>query len=212
MAAGPPVRLTVTQQAEVERWLPLAYAMARNRRRAWFMGPYEADDVRSWAVLGLIDAVQKFDPSWSTAEQRDVFFAVYARTRIAGAMVDQFRRESTVQRWRRGRDYFYENPRILRQDPAVMDGFDQAYDGGLLIVDDRFEARAVVGAVLDELDATLPTPGHPRKVDPAEVVRLLIRGHTARRIAVMLRVDESRISQILKRQVRPLVESYMTDR
>jgi len=200
-------RLTDEQRAEVERWLPLAEGMAHTRLRR-YLGRFDPGDVQAWAAFGLIDAVQKFDPAWSPPAQRDLFFSVYARTRISGAIVDGFRRESTVQRFRRGSDYFYDNPLIDRQDPALMADFDSGHDGGLTAVDDRLEARAVLDAVIDELDVPAD-PRHPRKVEPAEVVRLLVRGMSARRIAERCGVDESRVSQIVKRQVRPLLVAHL---
>lgn len=198
-------RLTATQVAEVERWLPLANNMAHSRARR-YLARFEPGDVRAWAALGLIDAVQKFDPNWSTPDTRDLFFSVFARARIAGAIVDGFRRESTLQRVHRGGDsHIYLNPPIGEYDPTLDD---HGHDGGVSLVDDRHEARAVVDAVLRELEQPA-SPQHPRRVEPADVLRLLIRGVPARRIAELCGVDESRISQIVRHKIRPRIAELL---
>lgn len=45
----------------------------------------EMDDLIGWGVLGLMDAVEKFDPA------QDVKFSTYATIRIRGAILDQIR-------------------------------------------------------------------------------------------------------------------------
>ncbi len=45
----------------------------------------EEDDLIGWGVLGLMDAVEKFDPRQKTS------FETYAFTRIRGAIIDQIR-------------------------------------------------------------------------------------------------------------------------
>ncbi|GAB4346999.1 MAG: RNA polymerase sigma factor WhiG [Candidatus Abyssubacteria bacterium] len=45
----------------------------------------EEDDLIGWGVLGLMDAVQKFDP------QQKASFETYASSRIRGAIIDQIR-------------------------------------------------------------------------------------------------------------------------
>lgn len=45
----------------------------------------EMDDLISWGVIGLLDAVEKFDP------QQDIKFVTYASIRIRGAIIDQIR-------------------------------------------------------------------------------------------------------------------------
>jgi len=45
----------------------------------------EMDDLVGWGVMGLMDAVEKFDPS------QDIKFSTYASIRIRGAIIDQIR-------------------------------------------------------------------------------------------------------------------------
>lgn len=45
----------------------------------------EMDDLISWGVIGLLDAVEKFDP------MQDIKFVTYASIRIRGAIIDQIR-------------------------------------------------------------------------------------------------------------------------
>jgi RNA polymerase sigma factor for flagellar operon FliA len=45
----------------------------------------EMDDLVGWGILGLIDAVEKYDP------HQDVKFSTYASIRVRGAIIDQIR-------------------------------------------------------------------------------------------------------------------------
>ncbi len=69
----------------IERYVPLARAIARGMRVAADT-LMDADDVRSAASFGLIDAVDRFDPS------RGVPFEAYAARRIRGSVIDEVRR------------------------------------------------------------------------------------------------------------------------
>jgi RNA polymerase sigma factor FliA len=63
------------------RHLPLAKFVAR-KMSANLPSHIEIDDLVSWGCLGLLDAIDKFDPS------REVRFSTYAVTRIRGAILD----------------------------------------------------------------------------------------------------------------------------
>jgi RNA polymerase sigma factor for flagellar operon FliA len=69
----------------IERYAPLATSVARRMRvpTGALMG---RDDVESAAVVGLIDAVDRYDPD------RGVPFEGYAGLRIRGAILDELRR------------------------------------------------------------------------------------------------------------------------
>ena len=71
--------------ALIEQFVPLVQVIARGMRVASgsLMDP---DDVRSAATLGLIDAVDRYDPD------RGVPFEAYAAQRIRGAVIDEVRR------------------------------------------------------------------------------------------------------------------------
>lgn len=63
------------------RHLPLVKFVAR-RMSSSLPNHIELDDLVSWGSLGLLDAIDKFDPS------REVRFSTYAVTRIRGAILD----------------------------------------------------------------------------------------------------------------------------
>ena len=63
------------------RHLPLAKFVAR-KMSANLPSNVELDDLVSWGSLGLLDALDKFDPS------KGVQFSTYAVTRIRGAILD----------------------------------------------------------------------------------------------------------------------------
>ena len=69
----------------IERYAPLATSLARRMRvpTGALMG---RDDVESAALIGLIDAVDRYDPD------RGVPFEGYAGLRIRGAILDELRR------------------------------------------------------------------------------------------------------------------------
>ncbi len=64
--------------------LPLAkYIAARMKQKA--PSHVEEDDLLGWGILGLIDAVERFEP------ERDLQFTTYASFRIRGTIIDQLR-------------------------------------------------------------------------------------------------------------------------
>lgn len=74
-----------SRSALIECYIPLARALARRVRR--FDTPLaDDDDMTSAAFLGLIDAVDRFEPG------RGVPFEAYASLRIRGAIIDELRR------------------------------------------------------------------------------------------------------------------------
>ena len=71
--------------ALIERYAPLATSVARRMRvpTSALMG---RDDIESAALIGLIDAVDRYDP------ERGVPFEGYAGLRIRGSILDELRR------------------------------------------------------------------------------------------------------------------------
>lgn len=69
----------------IERYAPLATAVAR-RMRVPTSALTGRDDIESAALVGLIDAVDRYDP------ERGVPFEGYAGLRIRGAVLDELRR------------------------------------------------------------------------------------------------------------------------
>jgi RNA polymerase sigma factor FliA len=71
--------------ALIERYAPLAAGVAR-RMRLPAMAVAGREDLESAGIVGLIDAVDRFDPG------RGVPFEGYATARIRGAILDELRR------------------------------------------------------------------------------------------------------------------------
>jgi RNA polymerase sigma factor for flagellar operon FliA len=78
----------------IERYVALAGRIAR-RVPAPTSGPIGRDDLESAALLGLIDAVDRFEPG------RGVPFEAYAMVRIRGAVLDELRSANERGRGRR---------------------------------------------------------------------------------------------------------------
>lgn len=80
----------------IEHYAPLASAVARRMRvpTGALVGP---DDLASAGFLGLIDAVDRFQP------EREVAFEAYAALRIRGAILDELRRVDVIGRAERRR-------------------------------------------------------------------------------------------------------------
>lgn len=74
------------RNALVEKHLPLVYAIANRMRSRCAL---EFEDLVQEGTLGLIDACERFV---APAENPEKAFAVYASTKIRGAMLDRLRR------------------------------------------------------------------------------------------------------------------------
>lgn len=55
-------------------------------------GPVDLEDMMGWGVLGLMDAIEKFDPD------KGVKFETYASLRIRGTIIDHLRKQDWVPR------------------------------------------------------------------------------------------------------------------
>ncbi|MBU2548539.1 MAG: FliA/WhiG family RNA polymerase sigma factor [Proteobacteria bacterium] len=75
----------------IEKYSPLIRYVA-DRLAARLPSHVSRDDLVSSGILGLIDAVDKFDPS------REIMFKTYAEFRIKGAMLDEIRSLDWVPR------------------------------------------------------------------------------------------------------------------
>lgn len=128
----------------IERYLPLARELSRHVRTT-ATPVTDGDDLTSAAFLGLIDAVDRFEPG------RGVPFEAYARLRIRGAMIDELRRTSERSRTATAE----EQPRMMSLDGILDNGRSDmlpVVDGGL---DDGFEIEDLRGRVQVALE-TLP--------------------------------------------------------
>lgn len=70
----------------INHYIPLVKITAGRLKSTITAGSVELDDLVSYGVLGLIDAIDKFDL------EKNVKFETYAQMRIRGAMIDQLRK------------------------------------------------------------------------------------------------------------------------
>ncbi len=119
----------VSRGALIERYADLAIGIARCMRIP-SASLADRDDVSSAAMIGLIAAVDRFDP------RRGVPFEAYASLRIRGAVVDELRRVDERGRADRRPESSAELAVSLdalmekgaHQGPAVDDGFTEQYE------------------------------------------------------------------------------------
>lgn len=91
------------------KYLPLVEKAARNAKVKSV--EYDHDDLVSMGVIGLMDALDKFDP------ERGVPFESYAYIRISGSIIDEVRRNATVPRSRVQKlNEYYKVKEILEQE------------------------------------------------------------------------------------------------
>jgi RNA polymerase sigma factor for flagellar operon FliA len=166
--------------ALIERYLPLARALSRRVRMVG--SPLsDADDLGSAAVLGLIDAVDRFEPG------RGVPFEAYAALRIRGAIIDELRRVDE-----RGRSA-EETPRAVSLDGLVEEdwtNFLAAHDE----VDAKFDHEDLCGRVEGAL-ATLP----PRQREV--LARYYADSLTLREAGLRMGISEARACQLHGRAI-----------
>jgi RNA polymerase sigma factor for flagellar operon FliA len=104
--------LTMEEKSQyVEQYAPLIKYLA-DRLAARLPDHINRDDLVSAGVLGLIDAVDKFDPG------RAIMFKTYAEFRVKGAMLDELRSLDWV-------------PRSIRKKASQMDRLWQRLEGEL---------------------------------------------------------------------------------
>lgn len=92
----------IHREEEIMRYSPLVKTMAL-RLQARLPEEVSADDLFSAGIIGLMDAITKFDAS------RGIPFSAYARTRIRGAMLDEIRAMDWVPRGIRQKGRKLEN-------------------------------------------------------------------------------------------------------
>ncbi len=167
----------------IERYLPLAKGLSR-RVRTTETPVTDGDDMASAAFLGLIDAVDRFEPG------RGVPFEAYARLRIRGAMIDELRRTSERSRTATPE----QQPRMMSLDGILDDGRSDMLpvgDGGL---DDGFEEEDLRGRVQVALD-TLP-------VRQREVLTHYYKDElTLRQAGAQMGISEARACQLRGRAI-----------
>jgi len=171
------------RSALIERYVPLARNLSR-RVRLVDTPLADADDLASAAFLGLIDAVDRFEPG------RGVPFEAYASLRIRGAIIDELRRIDE-----RGRSASAAaQPRTISLDGLVEDEWRQFLatpDDG---VDQKFENEDLCGRVEGAL-STLP----PRQREV--LARYYAEALTLREAGKRMGISEARACQLHGRAI-----------
>jgi RNA polymerase sigma factor for flagellar operon FliA len=87
----------------INHYIPLVKITAGRLKSTISSGSVEMDDLVSYGILGLLDALEKFDT------EKNVKFETYAQLRIRGSMIDQLRKNDWA-------------PRSLRQKARQIEG------------------------------------------------------------------------------------------
>ena len=123
------------REAVIQEYAPMVKYVAN--RIAMRLPPHiETDDLISVGVLGLIDAIDKYDSS------RGAKFKTYAEFRVRGAILDELRSMDWV-------------PRSVRQKASAMDGVVQKLQNRLGRSPEDDEIAKEMGISLGELFAAL---------------------------------------------------------
>lgn len=208
----------------------VAYRMARRLPRC-----VDVDDLINIGVLGLIEAVERFEPT------RAQSFSAYARIRVQGAMVDEMRKNDWVPRSVRDRSARLQRARQALEDDLGRSPTREETARFLQVSIDRLgelertaDVRVLVsteegsddegtisdkladlGQAVDETVRRVQVSGRVREVISALpdrertiVQRYYFEDRTFREIAAELGVTESRVSQLhtrLKKRMRPML-------
>jgi RNA polymerase sigma factor FliA len=215
----------------VVNYSPLVKYVA-GRLSARMSGPLDGEDVLSWGVIGLLDAIETYDPG------RQTKFESYAISKIRWSILDELRRADPltrrVRRWAREVELARgELTQRLRRAPTEEE---VARKLGVGLAEHRAFLERYRQAQVASLEARLEYDGNlhglvadSRVVDPesaAEMAELRARlveaiealgdqervvttfyfyeGLTLREIGGALNLTEGRISQILHRALAKL--------
>lgn len=94
------------------------------------------DDVKSYALIGLYDAIKKFDPS------RDLKFDTYASIRIRGAIMDGLRKVDWL-------------PRTLRDKVKKVEKASQEYEQKYSCTPSSVELATFLNMTVEEVESAL---------------------------------------------------------
>lgn len=148
------------RQKLIDEHTPLVRAVA-NRKVRSYPHHVEVDDLVSEGVLGLIDAVDKYDPA------RGVPFRAYAELRVAGAIIDYLRKMDWVPRTVRRRAQKLDRATSLLRQRLGRPPTHAELAEHLEMSEDAlraFQKNAVIYQ-LDSLDKQLSTEGDATVLD-----------------------------------------------
>jgi RNA polymerase sigma factor for flagellar operon FliA len=156
----------------------------------------------SFGQFGLIDAVERFDPTGGFQ------FATYATTRIQGAIIDELRRDDILPKRMRARVRTYQVAREtlegeLRHTPTLSEV--AAYLGTTLAETIELDDHAAMSSYLVQLSVAGDDPGGSMvgsgeaAIEPSEGAEL----------AAMRETVKAALLRITKRQRQVLVLHYL---
>lgn len=182
------------RNALVEKYLHIArnVVQAMLRRLPRSIG---AEELLSDAVLGLVRAVENFDPATRTR------FVTYASYRIRGAVLDELRVRDWVPRLARHKARVAGTEDELRRMiplSVAEQGFRRAApeEGGQLEYEDERARLPFLRLEAGDLCARLLTVLRPR--ERAAFVFYYSEDRPMKEIGAILGISESRVSQLLK--------------
>jgi RNA polymerase sigma factor for flagellar operon FliA len=124
------------RNALISHYIPLVKITAGRLKSTISSGSVEMDDLVSYGILGLIDALDKFDL------EKNVKFETYAQMRIRGAMIDQLRKNDWA-------------PRSLRQKARQIEGAYRTLENKLGRAPTDDEVADTIGVEKENLLKTL---------------------------------------------------------
>lgn len=213
------------RDALVEQYMPLV-RMVAGRLSVGLPNQVEVDDLESFGLFGLLEAMERFDPG------RGVKFETYASTRVRGAIIDGLRAETWAPALRQKARQLDEMENRLENQLGREPSDGEVAEGLGLTVKELHRRRGEVGAALlvslddvvpgdedgltvgDRLtDQESPNPEtqalqEERRAILAEAIETLtekerlvvtlfyFEGLTAKEVAMVLRLSVARISQL----------------
>lgn len=121
-----------TRNELMERYLPLVRHVAE-RIKVKLPQTVQVEDLVSAGVLGLMDAIEKYDLG------RDVKFETYCSTRVRGAILDELRRIDWV-------------PRLVRSSAHQIEGVSRDLEKDLGRLPTEEELAEALGLSLEDFD------------------------------------------------------------
>ena len=133
------VEIANTRDQVLQEYLPLVRRVVQ--RLAARKPPHiELDDLTSWGIVGLLDAITKYDP------KKEAMFSTYAQFRIRGAILDHLRSLDWV-------------PRSVRQKASLIEKVTHQLEGRYGRPPSEDEIATEMGLSLDEYQDLLTKVG-----------------------------------------------------
>lgn len=186
--------MTPEQETLVTDGIPLVRTVA-GRMKCWMPKRIDMEELIGAGSIGLVKAALKFDPT------KGVPFAIYARLRIRGEILDDLRRRSPIKRKARARGV--AEPHIVSIEEPISGGREQIKD----TLSETCPGPAQLAESNDHRDHIVSLfKGRDRRIFEL----LYVNGFTQKTVGEILGVSESRICQI-NAQMRAMVRQHAPD-